>query len=83
MEKEFTFTVNLIEGANQIMANYNIHINGYKPLCSAKFSTNGNCILEEFWWTDEEKATAWIFNQGKEETKTINFYVLYVKDTFR
>ena len=86
MEKKFSFT-NKNVGGNEpfhIMQDYNIHVDGYKPLCFAEIHFNHNCSLEDYLWNEYEHAEVWGYNNGN-STYDINtdIWVLYVKESFR
>lgn len=86
MEKKFSFT-NKNVGGNEpfhIMQDYNIHVDGYKPLCFAEIHFNHNCSLEDYLWNEYEHAEVWGCNNIN-STYDINtdIWVLYVKESFR
>lgn len=86
MEKKFSFT-NKNVGGNEpfhIMQDYNIHVDGYKPLCFAEIHFNHNCSLEDYLWNEYEHAEVWGCNNAN-STYDVNtdIWVLYVKESFR
>lgn len=85
MEKNFQFTIKSVESSSgfRIMNEYDIHVNGYKPLAFVEIYFSGFCSLMDHYWNSQEKATVWAFNNGPVKDITINIWILYVKDTFR
>ena len=85
IEKKFTLTNTNVGASSQfrLMNDYNIHVDGYKPLAFAEIHFSGMCSLEDFYWNASELATVWAFNHGNTTSITTELWILYVKDTFR
>ena len=86
MEKKFSFTNKNVVGNKPfpIMQDYNIHVDGYKPLCFAEIRFNYDCSLEYYLWNEYEHAEVWgCSNVNYTHNVNTDIWVLYVKESFK